>query len=324
MLPSDISTQKELAAANFDDQCQEIIKNGSKSFSLAALLFDLKTRRAAHRLYSWCRFCDDQIDEAPDKQTARQRLHWLCSEVELIYGGGQSKYLAFQALQKVVQDYQIPKAYPLDLLQGMRMDVDSWNYQSQADLELYSYHVAGVVGLMMSHIMGVSDPKALENAVHLGIAMQMTNIARDVREDAYLGRIYLPEEWLREEGLERKDVFFSRNLEAQYRVLKRLVQLAKVHYDKGLVGLRYLPPQAALCIGFAAEIYAGIGYKAIRCGQRSLETRTVLSFWEKIGLGLKLSPRLMIYFCRSWFRKFQPAALTEVWRYELKSGVKTY
>jgi phytoene/squalene synthetase len=166
------------------EECRWMITKGSKSFSLAARLFDSDTRDAAFFLYGWCRYCDDQVDQAgltDSREQLVERLAELSEATRSIFSGAQQKHAVFIAMQYIVQRHSIPAHYALELIEGMAMDARGTRYQTFDDLSLYCYRVAGTVGLMMSHVMGLRGEQALKHAADLGIAMQLTNIARYYR-----------------------------------------------------------------------------------------------------------------------------------------------
>ena len=272
------------------------MRKGSKSFSLAARLFAGPEREGAELLYAWCRFCDDAIDEAPTRETAGARLRELEFETRAALGVGAmaqasqaESEMAFQAFRELARRYNIPATYPLELLEGLRMDVELREIRTQKDLELYCYRVASVVGLMMVHVMGLSDPRALRSAVDMGMAMQMTNIARDIHDDFKMGRIYLPTEWFLEAGLRRpllnapfQPVDFLSSCE-------RLLDQADTYYESGRNGLQALPLRAALAVGAAQAIYRQIGVLVRRRGALAWNQRAVVSKPLKIWLVLSSS-----------------------------------
>ena len=167
-------------------ECRDIIRKGSKSFSLAARLFDPATRDAAVFLYGWCRYCDDQIDREvrpEDPAELNRRLRSLKERTAEAFSFAPQQEPVFIALQYIVHRYAIPAYYALELIEGMAMDVRGTHYGTLKELLLYCYRVAGTVGLMMAHVMGLRDERALRHAADLGIAMQLTNIARDIIEE---------------------------------------------------------------------------------------------------------------------------------------------
>lgn len=278
---------------SLDDVCRRIMTNESKSFSLASLLFDFPCRTAARFLYSWCRFCDDAVDRAPNLTVARQRLDELVSFTrsaagpQLLEGPPE-----FRALQVLLIRYRIPLPYALDLLEGMRMDVTSRVYETTGDLTLYCYRVASVVGLMMVHIIRASDPIALRHAVDAGMALQMTNIARDVKEDFHMGRIYIPGQWFRELGVDRPRTHQGFEPRTFTGVTARLLDEADLYYESARQGLVYLPFRAALAVAASLEIYREIGSLVRARGDRAWDQRAVVPFHRKLALLLKSSMRV--------------------------------
>jgi phytoene synthase len=269
------------------------MRKGTKSFSLAALFFDAKTRRAVELLYAWLRHCDDQIDQAPNKDEAARRLDELVAQTARALAGEEVSDDNFRTLQLVFREYSVPSEYAFEFLEGMRMDLEKSTYATPAELELYCFRVAGVVGLMMTHIMGVSDVKALRHAADLGMAMQMTNIARDVEDDATLGRTYLPQTWI-QAGLS--------GIAALYSAVRRMLSYAEHKYASGIQGLLYLPLKAGLAVACAALIYRQIGVEVLRRGHGAWQERVVISFPRKI-LCLLQALKLV-----------SPVALTRLWR----------
>lgn len=266
-----------LSGAALDEHCKTTMAKGSKSFSLAALLFDKDRREAARLLYSWCRHCDDAVDQAPSKEAALAALDELRTQTRAAFRGEVVVDPAFVAFRELCLRYKIPELYPLELLEGMRMDVEGHVYRTERDLRLYCYRVASVVGLMMVHVMGVSSARALRHAVDTGMAMQMTNIARDVREDFEMGRIYLPASWFKELSLRRPNVTDAFDPATFAPVARRLVARADELYASGRAGLKYLPWRAALAVGAAQTIYRAIGHLVVRRGQRAWDRRAVVS-----------------------------------------------
>ncbi|HSD67620.1 MAG TPA: squalene/phytoene synthase family protein, partial [Vicinamibacteria bacterium] len=165
-----------------------VIERGSRSFALAARIFDRPTREGAILLYAWCRHCDDQIDDQAlgfrrsglSPASAAERLAVLERETCRALAGERTEEPAFAALQEVVRRHGIPRQHPLDLLKGFAMDVEGRGFETLDDCCRYCYHVAGVVGVMMAYVMGAEGQDTLDRAADLGIAFQMTNIARDV------------------------------------------------------------------------------------------------------------------------------------------------
>ncbi len=245
-------------------------QKGSKSFSLAARLFDPATRDAAVFLYGWCRYCDDQVDQvgASDRSERTQaRLKALKENTAAAFSFTPQQEPVFIALQYIVHRYGIPSHYALELIEGMAMDVRATQYTSLKELLLYCYRVAGTVGLMMAHVMGLRDEGALKHAADLGIAMQLTNIARDIVEDASMGRIYLPAVWLAEAKIAPPEIALPENREKLAMLTLRLLREAERYYRSGDEGLWYLSFRSACAVAAARNIYAEIGTLLVQKGR---------------------------------------------------------
>jgi phytoene synthase len=298
--------------------CRWMIDVGSKSFSLAARIFDPETRNAAFLLYGWCRYCDDQVDqggeEGPDGDSATRLWH-LKEQTRSALADQAQTDPVFIAFRYLVRRYAIPDHYPLELLEGMAMDVEQRRYETFSDLLLYCYRVAGTVGLMMTHVMGASDEKALRHAADLGIAMQLTNIARDVVEDAERGRIYLPMLWLDEAGIPRGEILLPQHRQRVAEVVGRLLDEAERFYRSGDEGLRYLGFRAACAVAAARAVYAEIGSLVRTRGARAWDQRTYVSTGRKfLAIGRGVS-RLLGALTSRWRRPWTPIPITSVWRY---------
>jgi 15-cis-phytoene synthase len=268
--------------------CHESIATHSRSFSLASRLFSARTRDCAAVVYAWCRRADDAIDAAgvENKSDALARLR---GELTHVYDGSPLHDPVLGAFRSVVQLCAIPRLYPEELLAGMGMDASGARYRTLQELHLYCYRVAGTVGLMMSHVMGVCDERALRNAAHLGIAMQLTNICRDVLEDWQMGRLYLPREVLDacggaalEAELGKPFPLWAREPAAE--VVRRLLAEAARFYASGDRGLPALPWRCALAVRTARLVYAEIGSEIARARWDVLGGRAVVPDAKKLAL----------------------------------------
>lgn len=277
---------------------------GSKSFATASKLFDPATRRSALMLYAWCRHCDDVTDgqtlgfaaDVADAPTAEARLAMLQSETRRAYAGEPMADPAFAAFQEVALAHAIPQRQAFDHLEGFAMDVRGEEYETLEDTLRYCYHVAGVVGLMMARIMGVRDESVLDRACDLGLAFQLTNIARDIVEDAQVGRCYLPTRWLRDAGLTRDNFADPAHRAALAQLAMRLVTEAEPYYDSARAGLADLPLRSAWAIATARGVYREIGIKVKNAREAAWNQRQGTSRLEKLtllvsGAGLALSSR---------------------------------
>ncbi len=264
------------------EKCREMIRVGSKSFSFASRLFSRPIRDAACFLYGWCRYCDDQIDLIEDSQTQQERLSELVASTRVAFEEESAPLPeVFVALRYIARQYEIPAFYATELLEGLRMDLRRTQYRTLDELTLYGYRVAGTVGLMMSHVMGVTDERALKHAADLGIAMQLSNIARDVVEDFQMGRVYLPLEWLEKARVPAFELAEIKYRDGLARVVAQLLDSADGYYRSGNRGLRYLPLRSALAVAMASSVYAKIGHLVRKKGPRAWDRRTYVPLWRK-------------------------------------------
>lgn len=272
------------------DHSTQAINVGSKSFAAAAKLFDERTRQSAVMLYAWCRHCDDVIDGQTlghgqvegDRSTGEARLAELVDLTERAYAGEPMSDPAFAAFQQVIQRHQIPRAYPLEHLAGFRMDVQEYRYQTLDDTLLYCYRVAGVVGLMMARVMGAEADATLDRACDLGLAFQLTNIARDIVEDAQIGRVYLPADWLAEMGIPEDEVALPAHRASLAILAARLVDLADPYYQSASQGLPDLPLRSAWSIATAHGVYRQIGVEVKARGAGAWDKRVSTSSLQKL------------------------------------------
>lgn len=258
----------------------EVIRRHSRSFSLAAKLLAPAARRRAELLYAWCRTADDAVDRAPSPAEAAAALDALRIEVARVYDGETPDTPTGQALAEVVAQCDLPRRYPDELLDGMAMDIGDTDYATEAELLVYCHRVAGVVGLMMCHALGVADDAALAPAAYLGIGMQLTNIARDVAEDHERGRRYIPSDWLAfvpAFGEPLDDTVFAPAVE-------RLLILARRYDDAGRAGLKYLDRRSGLGVRVASAVYGAIGDVVASRGYRVSLGRAVVSRGHKLRL----------------------------------------
>ncbi len=252
--------------------CRTLLRGGSKSFDAAARLLPRAVRDPAIALYAFCREADDVIDDG----TAS--LDWLRERLALAYADRPLDLPADRAFARVVQRFAIPYALPQALLEGFAWDAEGRRYQDLPALHGYAVRVAGTVGAMMAVLMGVRDPPRLAAAIDLGIAMQLSNIARDVGEDARNGRLYLPLDWLQQAGID-PDRFLSdpKYEPALGQVVGRLLLAADDRYRHAGAGIARLPMACRFGIGAARLLYAEIGREVGRRGMDSVAGRAVVS-----------------------------------------------
>ena len=273
--------QSRAASTRPNRLARQILAHHSKSFAFAGRLLPAWCRDDAAALYDWCRRCDDAVDVPRDELTPARAVAQLRDELDRIYGAGVESDPTLAGFQEVVRRHAIPRRYAEDLVDGMAMDVGAVRYHTFDRLLLYCYRVAGTVGLMMAHIMGVRDRAALRRAVDLGIAMQLTNICRDVAEDAARDRVYLPTELLeacRWPG--------DPNGETG-RTVAELLRRADDFYASADRGLSALPVRCAIGIRAARLIYAEIGRVIARRRFDTRARRAVVSRRRKGWLALR-------------------------------------
>ena len=273
------------------EAARQSIARGSKSFAAASRLFDPVTRERAWLLYAWCRACDDIVDGQAGGGTlspvtdATARVERVAALTDAALAGEVTGDPAFDALGLVARETGLPAAWPRDLVEGFRLDAAEWRPRTQGDLHRYCYHVAGAVGLMMAVVMGVDpdDDATLDRACDLGMAFQLSNIARDLAEDDAGGRCYLPDEWLVELGIPPGE-----QLKPPYRdrlaVLgRRLAAQAAAFEASARRGTPALPLRAAWAVLAAAGIYGAIGREVARRGARAWDARVTTSGAAKLG-----------------------------------------
>jgi phytoene synthase len=234
MLKLDHATPADLA------YCRQMIRQGSKSFHLASLLLPTTYRESARALYGFCRMADDLVDNASAPQHA---VVQLAQRLDRIYDGEPNDEPTDRAFADVVRRFAIPRAIPDALIEGFVWDATSKQYDTLSDVIAYGVRVAGTVGVMMSLIMGRREPVTLARAIDLGVAMQLSNIARDVEEDAKLGRVYVP-----------RDVKSAGDL----------VMEAEKLYEKSRSGIALLPLSCRASINAARLLYREIGLAAAK------------------------------------------------------------
>ncbi|MEL6302203.1 MAG: phytoene/squalene synthase family protein [Pseudomonadota bacterium] len=254
--------------------CREMLRVGSHSFYAASLLLPQDMREPACALYAFCRLADDLVDDGADDVDA---VSELTRRLNLIYSRKPYDHAADRAMVHIAERYGMPKALPAALIDGFRWDVDGRHYETLDDLHGYAARVAGSVGAMMAVLMGVREAPVLARACDLGSAMQLTNIARDVGEDAQRGRLYLPRDWMREAGinpdrwLEQPE--FS---EALGTVVARLLTVADELYLRARSGIAQLPLGCRPGIYAAMRIYREIGVVLRHDGLNSVDQRTIV------------------------------------------------
>lgn len=258
---------------------------GSKSFYFASRFFPDELARHAHAVYWFCRTTDDLVDEAATLEVGRTQLDaW---EAELRYGlsGGAVANPILRLFLEVARKCELPGEYPLELIAGCRMDLEKQRYESWEELRVFCYRVASCVGLMMCHVIGFvragDEARGKQHAVDLGLAMQLTNILRDVAADRELGRIYFPREEMERFGVTEADLAEGR-VTAGFRELMRFeAARARQYYASAMPGIALLRPEGRFAVEIAARVYAAILREIEGMDYDVFARRAVVSTGEK-------------------------------------------
>ena len=271
-----------MIAAADRDWCRAAIREGSYSFHAASKLLPADIRDAALALYAFCRVADDEVDFGDNKPAAVLALR---DRLDLAYAGRPRNAPADRAFAALIEDYDMPRELPEALLEGLAWDGMERRYATLSDLRAYSARVASAVGAMMCVLMRVRDTHALARACDLGVAMQLTNIARDVGEDARAGRLYLPTDWLEEAGIDTGAFLADpRPTPEIRRLVQRLLAEANRLYYRSESGIKALPLNARPGIFAARHCYDAIGRRLAKRGHDSVTTRAFTTRGQKIGL----------------------------------------
>ena len=218
--------------------CQEKAAKSGSSFYYSFMFLPKQKREAITALYAFCREVDDVVDECTELKVAQVKLAWWKDEIRNLY---QNKPIhpVTKALEPVIKQYQLSEEHFLEIIDGMEMDLNFNRYEDFKQLQLYCYRVASVVGILSAQIFGFKNRKTLKFAHDLGMAFQLTNIIRDVGEDARRNRIYIPLDELAKFNITEEDILRSRESEAVKILLENQIEQAETYYDKALNELPY-------------------------------------------------------------------------------------
>jgi phytoene synthase len=258
----------------------------ARSFRWASAFLSRAQRRKVAALYAFCRAVDDLVDQPGTAPEARRDLQRLMAALDAEYSAEALWPESYRWFRSLCVEHGIDFRVLRELLLGMSSDLQTVRLQSDRELLRYCYRAAGTVGLMMCAVLGVRDPRAWRHAIDLGIAMQLTNIARDVPEDARLARVYLPADRLRVYGVGPDDlVRGDADPEAVSLVVGEVLTIAEDYYQSGDAGMRFLPPRARWAILIASRLYRGIGRRLRRRYQSNpLVGRVMVPWFEKVAL----------------------------------------
>ena len=269
-----------------DEYCQQKAAASGSSFYYSFLFLPPPRRRAITALYAFCREVDDVVDETPDAQLAATKLAWWRHELGQLYAGNP-QHPVTRALAPALQPYGITQQRLNEIIDGMEMDLTQTRYLDFAGLQRYCYHVAGVVGLLAAGIFGHTDPRTLEYATQLGTAFQLTNIIRDVGEDARKNRIYLPVEDLQKFGVSAADLLNARHSDAFVALMRFQAARAREFYEKAMALLPAADRRAQRPGLIMAAIYRALLAEIERDGFRVLAQRTSLTPLRKLWIAWK-------------------------------------
>lgn len=274
--------------------CRLITKKEAKNFFYAFITLPQKKRDAIYATYAFCRHCDDAVDRNTSLDMKLHTLGELREHLESTYAGKPKGYV-FTALGHAANTHNIPQGYFQEVINGVEMDLTIDRYQTFEDLKLYCYRVASAVGLICLEIFEYKDPIAIQYAIDLGVAMQLTNIIRDVREDLHQNRIYLPIEDMEKYGFSESDLLNGTNRKAQKCFIKFQVNRARDNFQTGLRILPYLPARSRACPSILAQLYMHILDRVEKNDFNVFDSRIELSNTEKL-----------VVMVTTWMRSFLP------------------
>jgi phytoene synthase len=269
-----------------DEYCQNKAAASGSSFYYSFMFLPPLRRRAITALYAFCREVDDVVDECHDPQIAATKLAWWRQELGRLYAG-QPDHPVTRALQPMLEQFNLPQEQLLEIIDGMQMDLEQARYADFKALNLYCYRVASVVGLLAAEIFGYTDRQTLKYAHDLGIAFQLTNIIRDVGEDARRGRIYLPMDELEQFNVPAKDILEARSSESFQRLMAFQIERAQKYYDQALAQLPAVDRKSQRAGLIMAAIYRETLREVEADGCRVLTHRISLTPLRKLWLAVK-------------------------------------
>ena len=264
-------------------ECRQITRREARNFYYAFVLLPSERRRAIYVAYAFCRYCDDAVDSESSIDEKLRRLADLRRLLERCYEG-EADEPVFVGLSQVAREYAIPREYFEDVLSGMEADLVKTRYQDFDELRQYCYQVASAVGLICIHIFGFKDERAMAHAIDLGLAMQLTNISRDVKEDLEFGRIYLPQDELARFGCTEEDLRAGRANDAFRELMRFQTQRARTYFQSGFQLLPYLSPRSRACAAVLGRIYSRLLDRIEVAGYDVFSQRVSLSTSEKLGV----------------------------------------
>ena len=268
------------------DACRAITRREAKNFYYAFLTLPAAKRRAIYAAYAFCRYCDDSVDQETTAEAKMTALAELQANLDDTFSGSSAGPV-FLALADVAKRYDIPRDYFREIILGVESDLVKDRFQNFDELREYCYRVASVVGLICLQIFGYKNDDAKEYAVDLGLAMQLTNIIRDVREDLEMGRVYLPQDEMARFGYSEEDLRNGVRNQAFRDLMKFQSQRAREYFDRGSKLLPYLSRRSRACPAVLGALYSKVLDRIEASDYDVLESRVSLSKAEKIGITAK-------------------------------------
>jgi len=278
-------------------ESREITRREAKNFYYAFLTLPQERRRAIYVAYAFCRYCDDAVDTAESVDQKMATLESLHASLNDAYTGRTSDPL-FLALADVADRHDIPEEYFKQVIHGVESDLTKVRYQDFEELRSYCYQVASVVGLICLQIFGYKDDSAREHAIDLGLAMQLTNIARDIQEDLGLGRIYLPQDEIARFGYSEEALEAGIVNESFIDLMRFQAQRARGYFDSGFKLLPYLSPRSRACPAVMGQLYSKVLQRIEEAEFDVFQHRISLSKTEKLRVT-----------AQTWFTSMLPSSL---------------
>jgi len=271
---------------NPDDYCRQKVAESHSSFAASFRFLEPARRQAITALYAYCREVDDAVDECSDPTVAAAKLAWWRGEVEALYAG-RPTHPVTQSLATALPRFNLPAEQLLEIIDGMEMDLHQTRYADFKALHLYCYRVASVVGLLAAEIFGYTDRRTLKYAHDLGLAFQLTNIIRDVGEDARRGRIYLPQDELAQFGVTERDILACRHTAGFQDLMAFQAQRARDYYQRALAELPAADRKAQRAGLIMAAIYRTVLDEVANDGYQVLDHRIALPPRRKLWIALR-------------------------------------
>ena len=284
-------SQKLITLEDAYSYCRKISRHHAKTFYLASMFLPKKQQKPIFAIYALLRTVDDVVDMAEVKfnnglitsdEITKMLESWK-SRLKACYAGNVDNDPIMMAWQDTLKSYSIPMELPLDLMDGVAMDIEFKPFETFEELYVYCYKVAAVVGLMTSEIFGYSDKQALEHAIELGIAMQLTNILRDIGEDVDRGRIYLPLEDLRRFNYSREEFMQKRINNNFINLMKFQIERARGYYSSSEKGIPMLEKQARFAVCISSVNYGNILSAIEKNNYDAFSKRAYRSFYQKVS-----------------------------------------